>query len=173
MTAMAEHLVPDFSKPVHAIGAWSVAFRAWYRLLRVIDAPLMWLVRTRGFGNVVVLRVTGRLTGRDRSLPLGLLTVGERRYVGHPSGDTAWTLNLRASEEASIESATVPAWRFWPQVLDPGPERDAVVRATFRQHPFPGNAIYRLAGRHVSTNGVFFRLEASEGATVRSPESVR
>ena len=156
-----------------SIKAWqqnsSAAFRAWYRLLRLIHAPLVRLVRTRGFGNIVVLRVTGRHTGHDRSLPLGMLTVRERRYVGHPSGDTAWTLNLRAKEDAVIESATIPAWRVRPQVLDPGPERDAVVRATFRQHPFPGNAIYRLAGRHVSATGVFFRLEASNEAGDRGP----
>ena len=46
-----------------------------------------------------------------------------------------------------------------PVLLGPGPERDAVVRATFRQHVFPGNALYRLAGRHVAATGVFFRLE--------------
>lgn len=166
---MSEPAVPDFSEPVHTAGAWSVAFRAWYRLLRLIHAPLLRLVRTRGFGNVVVLRVSGRHTGRDRSLPVGMLTVGEGRYLGHPSGDTAWTLNLRATEEATIESATIPAWRFRPQVLEPGPERDTVVRATFRQHPFPGNAIYRLAGRHVSATGVFFRLEASKEALDRDP----
>jgi len=169
MTGMSQPAVLDFSEPVHASGAWSVAFRAWYRLLRLIHAPLLRLVRSRGFGNVVVLRVTGRHTGRDRSLPLGMLTVGEGRYLGHPSGDTAWTLNLRATEEATIESAVIRAWRFRPHVLEPGPERDAVVRATFRQHPFPGNAIYRLAGRHVSATGVFFRLEPSTEAHAREP----
>jgi hypothetical protein len=169
MSGMSRPAVLDFSEPVRTAGVWSVAFRAWYRLLRLIHTPLLWLVRSRGFGNVVVLRVTGRHTGRDRSLPLGMLTVGESRYLGHPSGDTAWTLNLRATKEATIESATFPAWRFRPQVLEPGPERDAVVRATFRQHPFPGNAIYRLAGRHVSATGVFFRLEGSQEARDRDP----
>jgi len=48
--------------------------------------------------------------------------------------------------------------------MGPGLERDAAVRATFRQHPFPGNALYRLAGRHVAANGVFFRLEPADAA---------
>jgi hypothetical protein len=112
-----------------------------------------------GFGNVIVLRVNGRRSGRERALPLGLLSVGGRRYVGHPSGDTAWTLNLRAAPDATIEGARVGTSRVRPVVLEPGPEREAVVRATFRQHPFPGNALYRLAGRHVLATGVFFRLE--------------
>ena len=119
----------------------------------------MWLATHPGFGNLVVFRVVGRKTGQVRTLPLGLLSVGDRRYLGHPSGDTGWTLNVRASDVVTIERAGVPACRVRPMVLGPGPERDAVVRATFRQHPFPGNALYRLAGGHVSAMGVFFRLE--------------
>ena len=46
-----------------------------------------------------------------------------------------------------------------PAVLEPGPERDTVVRATFRQHPFPGNVLHRLAAGHVSAAGVYVRLE--------------
>jgi hypothetical protein len=110
----------------------------------------------------VVLRVVGRKSGRERALPLGLLTVEGRVYLGHPSGDTAWTLNLRSAESATIEAARMPRARVRPVLIGPGTERDAVVRATFRQHPFPGNALYRLAGRHVSQTGVFFRLEPAE-----------
>jgi hypothetical protein len=149
----------DFSSPVHAGGAWSVAFRVWYRAVRLVERPLLRLARTRGFGNVVELRVAGRRSGIERSLPLGLLTVGGRWYVGHPSGDTAWTLNLRAAEAAVVSSADIPPTPVRAAVLGAGAERDAVVRATFRQHPFPGNALYRLAGRHVWARGVFLRLE--------------
>jgi hypothetical protein len=162
MASMEGTSVRFASAPVHATGAWASAFRIWYRIIGLINVPLMWLALGRGFGNVVVLRVVGRHTGLHRSLPLGLLTVEGRRYLGHPSGDAAWTLNLRASTEAAIEGSGVVRWRFHPVVLERGPERDAVVRATFRQHPFPGNAIYRLAGRHVSASGVFFRLEPIE-----------
>ena len=148
-----------FAEPIHATGAWGAWWRGWYRLLRLVGGPLDRLARRPGFGNLVVLRVAGRRTGRERSLPLGLLTVGDRRYLGHPSGDTAWTLNLRAAASATIESARVPRMRFRPVLLGPGPERDAAVRASFRQHPFPGNALYRLSGRHVAACGVFFRLD--------------
>ncbi len=149
----------SFAEPVHARGAWAAWWRSWYRLLRLAGGPLARLAMRPGFGNLVVLRLAGRRSGRERSLPLGLLSVGGRRYVGHPSGDTAWTLNLRAAETATIESARIPRERFRPVLLGPGPERDRAVRASFRQHPFPGNALYRLAGRHVVASGVFFRLE--------------
>jgi hypothetical protein len=151
-----------FSTPVRTSGPWSAWWRGWYRLLRLIEAPLVRLVLARGFGNVVVLRVAGRCSGRERTIPVGLLAVGDRRYLGHPSGDTAWTLNLRAASVATITSAGTGVTRVEPVVLGPGPERDAAVRASFRQHPFPGNAFYRLAGRHVFATGVFFRLEVAE-----------
>ncbi len=151
------------AEPVHAGGPWGAWWRAWYRLLRLAGGPLDRLAMGPGFGNLVVLRVVGRRSGCERVLPLGLLTVGERRYLGHPSGDTAWTLNLRAASTATIESARIPRTRVRPVLLGPGPERDAAVRASFHQHPFPGNALYRLARRHVAATGVFFRLEAEPG----------
>jgi hypothetical protein len=153
-----------FAEPLRATGAWAAWWRGWYRLLRLVGGPLDRLAMGPGFGNVVVLRVVGRRSGRERVLPLGLLTVGGRRYLGHPSGDTAWTLNLRAAETATIESAQIPRARVRPVVLGPGRERDTAVRATFRQHPFPGNALYRLAGRHVAACGIFFRLEQLDEA---------
>lgn len=148
-----------FAEPIRTTGPWGAWWRSWYRLLRVFGGPLDRLALRPGFGNLVVLRVVGRRSGVERALPLGLLTVAGRRYLGHPSGDTAWTLNLRAAETATIESARIPTEHVRPVLLGPGPERDGAVRASFRQHPFPGNALYRLAGRHVAATGVFFRLD--------------
>ena len=148
-----------FSRPVHSVGPWSAWFRGWDRTLRLVEKPLAWLALRRGFGNLVVLRVTGRRSGIERHVPLGLLTVAGGRYLGHPSGDTGWTLNLRAADDAMISSAQVGSVHVRAVVLEHGDERDAVVRASFRQHPFPGNAMYRLAGSHVAASGVFFRLE--------------
>jgi hypothetical protein len=164
--------VGPFAEPVRTTGTWGAWWRAWYRLLRLVGGPLGRLALRPGFGNLVVVRVVGRRSGTERSLPLGLLTVAGRRYLGHPSGDTAWTLNLRAAGTATIESARVPRTRVRPVLLGPGPERGAVVRATFRQHPFPGNALYRLAGRHVAATGVFFRLEPDDldAAPAATPE---
>lgn len=158
-----------FAEPIHATGGWGAWWRGWYRLLRLVGGPLDRLALRPGFGNLVVLRVAGRRTGLERALPLGVLTVAGRRYLGHPSGDTAWTLNLRAAPSATIESARIPRLRFRPVLLGPGVERDAAVRASFRQHPFPGNALYRLAGRHVAACGVFFRLEPIDDADPGTP----
>jgi hypothetical protein len=146
--------------PVHPTGGWATAWRAWYRLLRVGGPAIARFARRTGFGNLVVVRVAGRRTGRERLLPLGLLRVDGREYIGHPNGDTAWTLNLAAAGQAVLERPGEPPVRMRPVRLAPGRERDAVVRATFRQHPFPGNALYRLAGAHVQAYGAFFRLEA-------------
>lgn len=150
---------PDPATRVRSRGVWSRFWRCWYRLLRLLERPLVWLVATRGLGNLVLLRVPGRRSRRMRTVPLGRLSVGDRHYVGHPSGDTGWTLNLRACERAQIVRAGRPEAPMRASVLPRGAERDGVVRASFVQHPFPGNALYRLAGRHVAAHGVFFRLE--------------
>ena len=163
---MTTSTLGPFAEPIRAGGAWGAWWRGWYRLLRLFGGPLGRLAAQPGFGNLVLLRVVGRRSGSERSLPLGLLTVEGRRYLGHPSGDAAWTLNLRAAASATIESARVPRTRVRPVLLGPGKERDEAVRASFRQHPFPGNAIYRLAGRHVEGTGVFFRLEPVHAADV-------
>jgi hypothetical protein len=151
-----------FKRPVHPTGAWAPLWPRWYRMIRALDGLLIRLALERGYGNLVLLRVPGRRTGRERRLLLGVLRVGERCYLGHPNGDTSWTLDVRAADRITLESATLPLTSFKTLVLGPGPERDAVVRAAFRQHPFPGNAIYRLAAGHVFEFGVFFRLERSE-----------
>lgn len=48
--------------------------------------------------------------------------------------------------------------------LSDGPERDAVIAATSRRQPFPGNLVYRAAQRHIRAVGVYFRLEAANSA---------
>jgi hypothetical protein len=116
-------------------------------------------VRTHGYGNIVLVQVRGRRSGMDRPVLLGLLEVGDRRYLGHPNGDTDWTRNVRAAGRIEIQSAGVPMTSCRTVVLAAGPERDAVVRAAFHQHPFPAGPIYRLAARHVLSYGVYFRLE--------------
>ena len=155
-------LAHSFAEPVSTSGFVSGWWRTWYRFLRLIERPLVSLIMRRGYGNLVVLTVPGRRSRRERRVPLGILTGGDRRSVGHPSGDTSWTLNVRAAGGATIESAGIMPVRLRAEVLPPSPERDGVVRATFRQHPFPGNALYRLAGRHVAATGIFFRLGSSE-----------
>ncbi len=149
---------------VRPTGAWARAWPAWYRLLRHAGPAIVGFARRTGFGNLVVLRVSGRRSGRERTLPLGLLTVGGRHYVGHPNGEAAWTLNLAAAGRGVLERPGSPPIVVRPIRLAAGAERDAVVRATFRQHPFPGNALYRLSGAHVQAYGTFFRLEADEPA---------
>jgi deazaflavin-dependent oxidoreductase (nitroreductase family) len=148
-----------FAQPVRATGAWAGWWRSWYRLLRLGGGLLTRVAMRPGFGNVVVLTVPGRRSGQARRLPLGLLRVGGAMYLGHPSGDTAWTLNVRAAAQVRVVSARLAPARYQAILLAPGSERDAVVHATFHQHPFPATLLYRLSADHVFGTGVFFRLQ--------------
>ncbi len=140
---------------------WTLFWPRWYRALRLVDPLLHRWLRHARLGNVAELTVTGRRSGLPRTVLLGLLTVGGAAYLGHPDVACPWTLNLEASGEGSLLRPGAPAQRVRVERLPPGPERERVIRATFRQHPFPGNVLYWLARHHVSRVGVFFRLHPS------------
>jgi len=80
-------------------------------------------------------------------------------YVGHPNGPAAWTRNLEAAGTATIirvdgSREVVEAVR-----LPAGPEREAVIRATWSQQPFPANLLYSAARDHVRQRGLYYRLD--------------
>ena len=137
---------------------WHRVFRGTYRFLGWVDPLIRAGWHQVGIGNVVELRVVGRHSGRQRSLMLGLLRVGDGMYLGHPDGEAGWTLDLAAAGEGRLVMRGLPPLVFRPERLSPGSERDAVIQAT-DQHPFPGNLLYRLGRRHVQAAGVYFRLE--------------
>jgi deazaflavin-dependent oxidoreductase (nitroreductase family) len=49
-----------------------------------------------------VLSVPGRTSGAIRSTPVNVLTVGERRFLVAPRGETQWVLNVRAAGGCSL-----------------------------------------------------------------------
>ncbi|MGE5211228.1 MAG: nitroreductase/quinone reductase family protein [Acidobacteriota bacterium] len=49
-----------------------------------------------------VLSVPGRTSGEIRSTPVNVLTVGERRFLVAPRGETQWVLNVRAAGGCSL-----------------------------------------------------------------------
>lgn len=140
--------------------AWEIGFRLLYAALRVLDPLIHVWWRLTGLGNVVRITSPGRRSGRARSTLVGLLVVEGRWYVGHPNGPAAWTRNLAEadSSELWLHGAQPVSVRAVP--LGAGSEREAVVKATWIQHPFPGGLIYSLARRHVRATGRYFRLEA-------------
>ena len=144
--------------------AWRFSLRLFYGLLRLLDPIIRVWWHTSGIGITALLTVPGRRSGRQRSVLVGLLNVDGHQYVGHPNGPVDWTRNLAAAGEARV--AQLPGmWTTLRAVpLSDGPERDAVIAATPRQQPFPGNLIYRAAQRHIKAVGVYFRLEPSESA---------
>ena len=53
---------------------------------------------------------------------------------------------------------TASASGFGRLRLPAGDEREAVIRLTFRQHPFPGMLLYWLSRDHVRATGRYYRL---------------
>jgi hypothetical protein len=151
----AEPLLPRES------AAWRLAFRVLYRFLRLAD-PLIrsaLTVGTPGLDGIVRITVPGARSGRPRRTLLTLLTVGDAWYLGHPNGDASWVRNAEAAGWLDIDPPPAAGSRVAVHRLGFGPERDAVIRATWTQQPFPGNVIYRAARRHIAAVGVYFRLE--------------
>lgn len=143
----------------HRSPAWSLAFRAAYALLRVLDPLVRWVWFSVGIGITAKLTVRGRRTGRERSILVGLLRVDGHWYVGHPNGDAAWTANLRSGGIAALRPRPEHVIVVAAQPLSKGPERDAVIIATAEQQPFPANLLYRAARHHILSEGRYFRLE--------------
>ncbi|MDP8905259.1 MAG: hypothetical protein M3N29_08080 [Chloroflexota bacterium] len=141
---------------------WHHAFRLLYSILALIDPLVRRWWREFGIGNVVELVVDRRDGRGHRSRLVGLLRVGERRYLGHPNGHVGWTRDLAGAWEALLTRPDGRRRAFRAALLAPGNEREAAIRAT-DQHPFPGNVIYRLARRHVRAAGVFFRVDWLDG----------
>jgi len=113
---------------------------------RVPDAPIEEFV------------IRGRRTGRERRMLLGLFEVDGAWYAGHPNGTAQWIRNLEAAGSCTvIRRDGVPVAVRAVEVA-PGPERDAVIRATASQ-PAPAGAVYRAAQRHIRAVGRYFRLE--------------
>ena len=139
--------------------AWAVYLRSQYAILRVVDPLIRWGWFSTGIGITAKLTVTGRRTGRERSVLVGLLRVHGAWYVGHPNGEVGWTANLRAAGRATIAQRPEAPFEVSATPLEDGPERTAVIRATAEQQPFPGNLVYRAARRHVLSQGRYFRLE--------------
>jgi hypothetical protein len=136
-----------------------------YRGLRLLD-PLIrsWIAGGGpGLDGVVQLRYTGRRTGLARSTLATIIDVDGRWYIGHPNGPSGWVRNVESAGFVEIEPAGALGARFRVVTLEPGPERDAVIRATLAQQPFPANLVYRAARRHVAAVGVYHRLEPMPG----------
>ena len=152
--------MPDAMEP-KASRAWDRYLRAQYRLIRLLDPMVRPLWRGVGLADTEELVVPGRVTGQLRSVLVGLLRVDGAWYVGHPNGEAAqWIRNLAVAERATVRLRDGTAMPVWAVMLPPGPERDRVIRATYRQHAFPGNVVYWLSRRHIAAVGAFFRLEA-------------
>jgi hypothetical protein len=136
----------------------------WYRFIALGEPLTRRTWRRFGIGNFVEVVIPGRRSGEPRSVFLGLLTTGDRTYLGHPDGECTWTRNLDAAGGGELVFHDGARQAFRSVRLDPGPERDAVIRLTFRQHPFPGMVLYWLFRGHLRAAGRFYRLAGAGSA---------
>ena len=142
-----------------------------YRIIRLAD-PLIRSVVALGWpplDGIVGVSVPGRASGRVRRTLLTLLRVEGAWYVGHPNGSAAWTRNAEAAGWVEVDPSGADGPRFAVHRLPAGPERDAVIRATWSQQPIPAKLLYRAATHHVAAVGVYFRLEPVSVAAAAVP----
>lgn len=57
-------------------------------------------------GPNALLTISGRRTGRPRTVPLAVAEIGGRRYVVGTFGETNWVLNLRHSAQAELRTGS-------------------------------------------------------------------
>ena len=152
-----------------ASAAWRIVFLVSYRLIRFADPLVRAVIALKSplLDGVVGISVPGRRTARMRRTLVTLLHVDGARYIGHPNGPAAWARNAEAAGWVEVDPPGAGGPRFTVRRLGGGPERDAVIRATWTQQPFPANLLYRAAARHVAAVGVYFRLEAIPGPEIR------
>jgi hypothetical protein len=144
-----------------------------YAFLRVTDPFWLRVTERRGLVNTVELFVVGRQTGSERRVMLGLLAVGDRRYLGHANAEAAWPYDLAAAGQGRLVVVGQAPMVVRATRIQPGDEQDAAVEAASRQHPFPVDIAYRLARASIGHDGVFFRIEALDGAPIPLPARAR
>jgi hypothetical protein len=140
--------------------SWDRFFRTLYRLIRILDPAIRLVRRLVPIATIEELRVRGRSSGRERRVLVTILSVTGHIYAGHPNGTrAAWVRNVLADGRATIAFRDGRLVDVRASHVAGGPERAAVLRANFRQQPFPANVIYWLARRHIESVGTYFRLE--------------
>jgi deazaflavin-dependent oxidoreductase (nitroreductase family) len=74
-------------------------------------------------GPNILLTVRGRTTGLDRTFPIAMLQVGDRRFVQASFGEVNWVRNIRASGQAVVtkgrRSQKVEAIELAPEIAGP------------------------------------------------------
>jgi deazaflavin-dependent oxidoreductase (nitroreductase family) len=94
----------------------------------------------------VLLTVRGRRSGKERTVPLGMLTLDGVWYVQACYGETGWAANLRAAPDATVTlsgGARVPV-----RAIELAPDQAAPVLRRALE-PFGRSRVFRaVLGRH-------------------------
>jgi hypothetical protein len=141
---------------------WRFAWRVMYAVVRHLG-PLVRLVVVAEVptfpDRILELALTGRRTGRPRTVLVTLITIRGHWYVGHPNGRAGWLANLAATDQTWARLLGHPPVRVRSVPLIVGAERTAVILETARQQPLFARQLYRAAQRHILRAGVYHRLE--------------
>ena len=103
--------------------------------VRISNTIISFLLRLGvNIGNMALLTVRGRKSGKIRTVPLVILERNGKRYVGSPYGIVDWVRNLRAAGEAILtrgrRAETVMAREL------PEGEAALVLQADIKRNPF-------------------------------------
>jgi deazaflavin-dependent oxidoreductase (nitroreductase family) len=79
-------------------------------------------------GGVVTLTVAGRSSRQPRRVPVIPVTIGEKRYLVSPYGETDWVRNLRAAGQGHLRGRGTADEEFHASEV-PTPERATVIAA--------------------------------------------
>lgn len=102
-------------RPAAGVPRWVSLFSPVLRSLLARGVPL---------GPNALVTITGRTSGRPRTVPLAVIEVAGRRWIWSPWGDVHWVRNLRAAGGATIEQRG----RHWTVAAT---ELEAAERVTF------------------------------------------
>lgn len=137
---------------------WSAALALATRSRRVLTT-LAFLGIPSYRNEIVTLALVGHKTGISRPVTVAMISLDGRRYVGSANGKTPWLTNLAAMETVTLTFARDRPVVVRPTLLELGPERDAVIRATASRGPIHVRPMYWASRRHVIRAGVFCRLD--------------
>jgi deazaflavin-dependent oxidoreductase (nitroreductase family) len=125
---------------------------------RLVEPAMRWLAR-RGIGpmGMRILVVPGRRSGEPRQTPVNPLTIGDRRYLVAPRGQTQWVRNVRAAGGGELRLGR-RVERFTVTELDDA-AKPTVLRAYLRRWWFEVSAFFDGVGPR-SAESEFARIAA-------------
>jgi deazaflavin-dependent oxidoreductase (nitroreductase family) len=133
----------------------------------VFNRLVVWSMRLGvSFLGSRILEVRGRWSGELRRVPVNVLSVGDRRYLVAPRGETQWVRNLRKAGEGALVVGGHS--EHFQAVEVPVAEREPILRAYLRRWEWEVGRFFGGVGSDSPTEDIeriapdhpVFRIEA-------------